>query len=330
MQVLEKSICLSAFPQNGCRSVEGKWGDGLLLGHLKRWWFGACLRLPLRFPFVRPLDDLYNLLWGFRVLVERRLLRPRPVAHIPLGLSLPSLDKNYIIAACDLILLKEHFEVSFPLFSFFFFTFSLSHSLCNVQIAHIKSPPFPPPSFPALLPHLFLSCFCIPYSLVPTPSFSKFSFRCCQIVYDVLIALMCVIALTCMSICALVLQTPRWSDTKPHLSTSSTFKDNLPPCWLREMENRQRERKEKKEHRKGREKEKEWKIQYCVCLFFFYSCFFSPDITAMYSKHTHDKEIKRSHCNLVRTINETGLRSAIHNYAPSPEPVLYPCLIWEQ
>lgn len=65
-----------------------------------------------------------------------------------------------------------------------------------------------------------------------------------------------------------------------------------------------------------------------LCMFFFLnSCFFSPDITAMYSKHTHDKEIKRSHCNLVRTINETGLRSAIHNYAPSPEPVLYPCLI---
>lgn len=166
MQVLEKSICLSAFPQNGCRSVEGKWGDGLLLGHLKRWWFGACLRLPLRFPFVRPLDDLYNLLWGFRVLVERRLLRPRPVAHIPLGLSLPSLDKNYIIAACDLILLKEHFEVSFPLFSFFFSRF-LSPTRCVMfKLLTLNHPP----SLLLPFPLYFLISFFLVFAFL-TPSF---------------------------------------------------------------------------------------------------------------------------------------------------------------
>lgn len=32
--------------------------------------------------------------------------------YIPLSISPPSLDKNYIIAACDLIFLKKYFEVS--------------------------------------------------------------------------------------------------------------------------------------------------------------------------------------------------------------------------
>lgn len=94
-----------------------KESEAMELGHVNRWWFGACLHLPLRFP----ASDLWTTsetCCGGSELAERRLLRPRPVAHIPLGLSLPSLDKNYIIAACDLILLKEHFEVSFPLFSF--------------------------------------------------------------------------------------------------------------------------------------------------------------------------------------------------------------------
>lgn len=134
-------ISLHQLWRSGSRSLEGKRGDG------------TCLRLSSRFPE----SDLWTTsetCCGGSELAERRLLRPRPVAHIPLGLSLPSLDKNYIIAACDLILLKEHFEVSFPLFTVF--TLSLSHSLCNVQIAHIKSPPFSPPSFPPLLPHLVL------------------------------------------------------------------------------------------------------------------------------------------------------------------------------
>lgn len=53
--------------------------------------------------------------------------------RIPPRLSLPSLDRNYIIAACDLILLKEHFEVSFLSF------LVSSPTLFNVEIAHIKS-----------------------------------------------------------------------------------------------------------------------------------------------------------------------------------------------
>lgn len=187
------------------------------------------------------------------------------------------------------------------------------------KLLTLNHPPLPPPFFPPLLPHLFpffsffLTCFCIPYSLFPTLSFSKLSFRCCQIVYDLLIALMCVIALTCTGICALVWQTPRWSDTKPHLSTSSTFKDNQPPCWLREMENRQRERKRGGMGTLKRtwEREKESKMLYGVFLF---SCF-CHDITAQSSKDTHNKEIKLSHFNLVILYDQWN-RSQISNSWP--------------
>lgn len=62
-------------------------------------------------------------------------------ACIPRRLSPPSLDKNYIIAACDLIFLKEHFEVSFPLL---LFLFPLCPTCFNVKMTHIKLPGSPP------------------------------------------------------------------------------------------------------------------------------------------------------------------------------------------
>lgn len=61
--------------------------------------------------------------------------------HSSQAISPPSLDKNYIIAACDLIFLKEHFEVSFPLL---LFLFPLCLTCFNVTMTHIKSPGTPP------------------------------------------------------------------------------------------------------------------------------------------------------------------------------------------
>lgn len=68
--------------------------------------------------------------------------------RIPLRLSPPSLDKNYIIAVCDLIFLKEHFEVSsfalFVSFPTFFFKVKMTHikslsAPCYAMLQHISS-----------------------------------------------------------------------------------------------------------------------------------------------------------------------------------------------
>lgn len=60
---------------------------------------------------------------------------------IPPRLSPPSLDKNYIIAACDLIFLKEHFEVSFPLL----FPLSLTCFNAKMTLFKLLSSRSPPP-----------------------------------------------------------------------------------------------------------------------------------------------------------------------------------------
>lgn len=92
--------------------------------------------------------------------------------HIPPRLSQPSLDRNYIIAACDLILLKEHFEVYFPFFPFWF-PLPLFLMLKLLTLNH------PLPSIPST------------FSLTV---FGIQSLCSCQIVYDTLIALMCMCA----------------------------------------------------------------------------------------------------------------------------------------
>ncbi len=97
--------------------------------------------------------------------------------RIPPRLSQPSLDRNYIIAACDLILLKGHFEVSFPFFPFWF-PLPLFLMLKLLTLNH----PLPsiPPTFSLSL-SLSLSL----------PVFGIQSLFSCQIVYDIFIALMC-------------------------------------------------------------------------------------------------------------------------------------------
>lgn len=92
--------------------------------------------------------------------------------RIPPWLSQPSLDRNYIIAACDLILLKEHFEVSFPFFPFWF-PLPLFLMLKLLTLNH-PLPPIPP-TFSLSLPVFGIQSLCS-----------------CQIVYDTFIALMCV------------------------------------------------------------------------------------------------------------------------------------------
>lgn len=60
-----------------------------------------------------------------KAILPLEFIRVCVCVRIPLRLSPPSLDKNYIIAVCDLIFLKEHFEVSsfalFVSFPTFFF-----------------------------------------------------------------------------------------------------------------------------------------------------------------------------------------------------------------
>lgn len=98
--------------------------------------------LPVRNPHVTPII-LQHLKMQSRRLFSHWSLFACVWAHMrsSQAVSPPSLDKNYIIAACDLISLKEHFEVAFP---FFIFLFPLCITCLNVTMTHIKSPSTPP------------------------------------------------------------------------------------------------------------------------------------------------------------------------------------------
>lgn len=83
-----------------------------------------------------------------KAILPLEFIRVCVCVRIPLRLSPPSLDKNYIIAVCDLIFLKEHFEVSsfalFVSFPTFFFKVKMTHikslsAPCYAMLQHISS-----------------------------------------------------------------------------------------------------------------------------------------------------------------------------------------------